>query len=69
MNATATKGVWSKKLNPKLTMVCDTNLNRIRIVNIDEDMPATNYDFPDGIKISDVDRIRRSDLKSLGIRD
>jgi hypothetical protein len=69
MNATATKGVWSDQLTPKLTMICDTVRNRIRIVNIEENKPAMNYDFPDGIKTSDVERIRKSTLKSLGIRD
>ena len=69
MNATATSGVWSEKLTPKLTMVCDTIRNRIRIVNTDQEKPAINYDFPEGIKISDVQSIRESILNSLGMRD
>lgn len=69
MNAAEIKGVWSEKLTPKLTMVCDTIRNRIRIVNTDNDKPAINYDFPEGIKISDVESIRKSILNSLGIRE
>ena len=69
MNATATKGVWSEQLTPKITMICDTNNNIVRVVNKEPKKPGLKYEFPDGIPTSEVERIRSGVLRSLGIRD
>ena len=58
MNANAQKGVWEETLINGHTMVVDTNLNIIRVINTKGD--AVKCEIEEGIRICDIEAIKKS---------
>jgi len=62
MEATATVGVWRETILPGIIMTCDTNIDLIVVTNAYGN--NITYRCEDEIKISDVEQVKNSILRT-----